>query len=135
MKLVGQIIGFIAIGVSLISFHKKTKENILKGQILSHILSIVHYFLIDAYSGSITKCIALVRDNILVISEKGKKKANNIYLCFFVLLYSVLIYFTFQKSGLLSIFSYIAALFYTVMIWNADSGKIKYVAFCTHFLY
>lgn len=50
MVIVANIIGFIASIISLISYHKKTKEKIFKSIVLANVLNIIQYLLLDAES-------------------------------------------------------------------------------------
>ena len=49
----------------------------------SNLLDILHYFLLGAYSGCITKIIALVRNEIIRTKEKNKF-LNNYSFCFYI---------------------------------------------------
>ena len=63
---VAQVIGFIAFFFSLFAFHRKKKNKILGNMIISNILNLIHYLLLGAYSGCITKVLAIIRDNFII---------------------------------------------------------------------
>lgn len=64
MYLTSQIIETIALVITLYSYHLKTKKSIFKGMCIANILDITHYFFLNAYSGLVTKVMALVRNVI-----------------------------------------------------------------------
>lgn len=130
---VAQIIGFIAFFFSLIAYHKKSKNKMLGSMIISNVLNLIHYLLLDAYSGCITKVLAIVRDNFIIIKDKNKKLSNNIYLILFIIIYIISGIFTYK--GIISILPLIAALIYIIFIWNGRELTIRKVAFGTYFLW
>ena len=130
---VAQIIGFIAFIFSLIAFHKKKKNKILSNMIISNVLNLIHYLLLGAYSGCITKVLAIIRDNFIILKGKNKKLSSNIYLILFILIYIIAGIFTY--NGVLSILPLMAALIYIIFIWNGKELTIKKVAFGTYFLW
>ena len=131
--IIAQIIGFISLGISLIAYHRKEKKSIMTNLVICNSLKIIHYLLLEAYSGCITKIIAIIRDITIILQEKHPKLSSNIILLFFSILYVVAAIFTYQ--GILSIFSLVAALIYTIFIWNGDELKIKKTAFFCYFLW
>ncbi|MBE6158984.1 MAG: YgjV family protein [Firmicutes bacterium] len=130
---VAQIIGFIAFIFSLIAYHKKNKNKILGNMIISNVLNLIHYLLLGAYSGCITKVLAIIRDNFIILKDKNKKLSSNIYLILFILIYIIAGIFTY--NGVLSLLPLMAALIYIIFIWNGKELTIKKVAFGTYFLW
>ena len=130
---ISQIIGFIAFIVSLIAYHRKEKKNIFKNMILCNILKLIHYLLLNAYSGCITKLIALFRDCFVLYKEKHPKLSNKIFLIIFIIIYVIAAVFTYD--GIFSILPIVAAIFYIVFIWNGDELTIKKAAFFSYFLW
>ena len=68
--IIANAIGFIAFLISLIAFHKKEKEKIFKNTLISNILNLIHYLVLNANSGIATKIIAILRDLSMVKQEK-----------------------------------------------------------------
>ena len=102
MYIVAQIIGFIVFVISLIAYHRNKKEKILGNMIISNILNLIHYLLLEAYSGCATKVMAIARDSFIIIKKKNKVLSSNIFLILFILIYIVVGIFTY--NGILSIF-------------------------------
>lgn len=131
--IVAQIIGLIAFVVSLIAYHKKDKKTILNNMITSNILNLIHYLLLGAFSGCITKLLAIFRDYFIILKEKNKKLSNSVYLIVFILLYIIATIFTY--NGILSILPLVAAIIYIIFIWNGNEVIIKKIAFFCYFLW
>ena len=131
--LVAQIIGFIAFAISLIAYHRKDKKTILGNMILSNILNLIHYLLLGAFSGCITKLLAIFRDYFIILKEKHPKLSNIIYLILFIIVYVIATIFTY--SGILSILPLVAAIIYIIFIWNGNELQIKKIAFLCYFLW
>ncbi len=77
---IAQIIGFVAFVVSLIAYHRKDKKTILGNMIISNILNLIYYLLLGAFSGCVTKLLAIFRDYFIIFKEKYTRLSNIIYL-------------------------------------------------------
>ena len=130
---IAQIIGFMAFIVALISYHQKTKKKIFSTMVFCHILYIIHYLLLNAYSGFTTKILAVLRDSFIVIKDRFSKTTNHIVLFIFIILYIVAAIFTY--NGILSILPLLAALIYIIFIWNGTALQVKKAAFYCYFLW
>lgn len=131
--IIAQIIGFLAFIISLIAYHRKKKSRILGDMVISNILNLVHYLLLGAYSGCVTKVIAIIRDSFIIAKGKNKKLSSYCFLAIFIIAYivcSIVIY-----KGILSLFPLIAAIIYIVPIWNGNEKTIKKTAFFCYFLW
>ena len=84
--IVSQVFGICAFIISLIAYHRKEKKKILSNMVLSNILNLIHYFLLGAYSGCITKLLAIFRDYFIILKEKHSKLSNILYLYIFIML-------------------------------------------------
>ena len=131
--IIAQIIGFIAFLISLIAYHKKSKKIILKNMVISNILNLIHYLLLGAFSGCITKVLAIFRDYFIIKKEKNHKLSNILYLFIFIILYIIASIFTYR--GILSVLPLVAAIIYIIFIWNGDEVKIRRTAFFCFFLW
>lgn len=133
LYILAQIIGFIAFFVSLIAYHRKDKKNILINMIIANIINLVHYLLLGAYSGCITKLLAIFRDCFIIFKKNYNNFLNYFYLIFFIILYIIASIFTF--NGILSILPLLAALIYTIFIWNGNELRLKKIAFICYFIW
>lgn len=129
MYIIGQILGFIAFIVSIYAYQRVKKRDILLCMVISNIINLIHYFLIGAYSGSITKILAILRDLFIVLKEKNKSLSNLLFLIIFILIYIGVSIYTF--TNILSLFPLIAAIIYIIPTWLGDSKTVKKTAlFC-----
>ena len=131
--IISQILALLAFIVSLVAFHRKNKKNILGNMIISNILNLLHYLLLGAYSGCITKVIAILRDSFIIYKEKNKKLSSIFFLFIFLVIYLVTAIITYD--GILSLFPLFAATSYIVFIWNGKELTIKRIALVGYFLW
>lgn len=130
---ISQILALLSFIISLIAFHRDKKEKILSNMILSNILNLIHYLLLGAFSGVLTKIIAILRDYI-IINKKNKKILNSKYtLIILIVLYIFAAIFSY--NNIYSLFPIIAALIYIVSIWNGNALRTKKTAFFCEFLW
>ena len=130
---ISQVAGFIAFILSLIAYHRKKKSKIFQTMMVANVLDIIHYILLGAYSGCITKVIALVRNEIIIVKEKNKKFNNNIVLIAMFIIYLVSGILTYKN--IYSILPIIAAIIYLYFVWNGNELKVKKCAFYCYFLW
>lgn len=126
-----QIAGFIAFILSLIAYHQKKKKSIFQTMTIANILDIIHYILLGAYSGCITKVIALIRNEIIIVKEQKKKFNNKIILIALFVIYLVAGILTYKN--IYSILPILAAMIYLYFVWNGNELKVKKVAFYCYF--
>ena len=130
---ISQIAGFIAFILSLIAYHRKKKRKIFQTMMVANVLDIIHYILLGAYSGCITKVIALVRNEIIIVKEKNKKFNNIIVLIALFIIYLVSGILTYKN--IYSILPILAAMIYLYFVWNGNELKVKKCAFYCYFLW
>ena len=133
IKVIAQIIGFVALFISLIAYHRKDKKSIISNLVICNLFKLVHYLLLGAYSGCVTKIIAIIRDGFIIIKERNTKLSNNLFLLFFIMLYVIAAFFTYD--GILSLFPLVAPLIYTLFIWNGNELVVKKTAFYCYFIW
>ena len=130
---IAQLIGFIAFFFSIIAYHLNKKDDIFKCMIISGFFNLIHYLLIGAYSGCITKVLSIIRDSIVVKKEKNNRLNSKIVLFILIVLYVIASILTYEK--LYSILPLIAAIIYLIFIWNGSKETVKKTAFFIYFLW
>ena len=130
--ILSQIAGFIAFILSLIAYHRKKKEKIFQTMVLTNALEIIHYLLLGAFSGCITKIIALIRNIVIVVKDKHKAFNNVLIFIIFLLIYIISGILTYEN--IYSILPILAATIYLFFVWNGNELKVKKVAFYCYFL-
>ncbi len=133
MYILSQIAAFIALIITLISYHLKHKKKIFKMMCLSNIFNIMHYLCLGAYSGCITKIIALARNLFIVNKENNKKLDKLIYLILFIGVYIISGILTY--NNLYSLLPLISATIFMIVTWNGKELQIKRIAFYCYFLW
>lgn len=131
--IISQIAGFIAFILSLIAYHQKKKGKIFQTMMIANVLDILHYILLGAYSGCITKVIALIRNEIIIVKEKNKRFNKKIVLIMLFIIYLISGIITYKN--IYSILPILAAVIYLYFVWNGNELKVKRVAFYCYFLW
>lgn len=97
--------------------------------VISNLINLVHYLMLGAYSGCITKTLAIFRDAFIVLKEKNKRLSSVLFLIIFILIYVGVSIYTF--TNILSLFPLVAAIIYIIPTWLGDSKTVKKTAlFC-----
>lgn len=121
MYILGNLFGFCAFIIWIISFRYNNKNKILKYQIIGDLFNILHYLLIDAKSGYINKIISFFRDNLILI--KSKYKFLNYLIYIFFILYLIMI---FLSNSIINALPFIACLCYMFFICFNNINLIRY---------
>ena len=98
-------------------FLAKKRKNILNLQILDSSFDIIQYILLNAYTGCLISFLGALR------AYTFKKTNNRIFLIIFIILYILASIFTF--NGWISLLPLIAAITYTIVIWNKKEKSIR----------
>ncbi len=130
---IAQTIGISAFIISLIAYHRDKKEKILFSMVISNILNLLHYILLGAFSGCITKIIAIFRDIIIINKRKNKILSSKIILLIFLMIYILAGILTY--NDIWSIFPILAAIIYLIPIWNGNELTVKKAAFLCYFFW
>lgn len=115
--ILAQIFALLSSLCLLISFWQKKRNKILFFQILDSSFDIIQYLLLGAYTGGLISLLGATR--AYTFSKSNKKQ----FLFLFLTLYIIASIITF--SGWESIIPLIAALIYTVVIWNKKEKNIR----------
>lgn len=83
--------------------------------------------LLGAYSSCLTKVVAFARNIFIVKKEEHNRLNNNYFLFIFIFIYFILSILTFD--GIVSLFPFIAAIIYMIVVWNGDEKNVKLIAF------
>lgn len=130
---ISQIVGFVAFIISLIAYHLNSKKKILNIMRLSNTLTLIHYVLLGAYSGTISKILGLIRDTLVLKKDKYKFLNSNLFLIFFITIYVFFAVLTYKSF--FSILPLISAIIYLVVIWNGNDFDVKKAAFIGNILW
>lgn len=87
--IIGQIIGFIYLGVFILSFQYKDKRKLMSLRIISKILASIHYLMISATSGFISQFVGIFPNYFAYKYDKDNTK-KYVISSLFCLIYVVL---------------------------------------------
>ena len=130
--IISQIFAFLAFIFSIIAYHRSKKEKIMSNMVMSNTLNLIHYMLLGAYSGAVTKILAILRDLIIIIKEK-KKIPERLILAGFIIAYTVIGIVTFES--IVALLPLVAALIYLISIYNGNELRIKIASASTYVLW
>ena len=119
-----QIIGGIGYFLLAFSFYKKEKKEILLMQVVAYIFFTIHYYLLNAITGTICNILGLI--SLLIIyylSIKNKKKDKIVLIMIPILLgISILTY-----QNIYSIFPIISIIISLLSFINDDENIIRFI--------
>lgn len=113
-----QLLALLSSFFLLISFWQKKRKKILFFQMLDSFFGVLQYLLLGAFTGGIINFLGAIR--ALFFSKSN----NKYYLYLFLALYIIASLITF--NGIKSLIPLLAALIYTVVIWNKEEKNIRF---------
>lgn len=86
MFILAQILSFIAMIVNMIAVQLKTKKQILLTIVVSNVLFIISYILLNAYIGALTCGIVAIEIIInMILEDKGKSTPKALIIVYFII--------------------------------------------------
>lgn len=116
--ILAQIFALLSSLCLLASFWQKKRKSILTFQILDSTFDIVQYFLLGAYTGGVISFLGATR--AITFKKTNKRIALYIYIVVYILA-SLLTW-----NGVVSIIPLLAAVIYTIVIWNKKEKNIRF---------
>lgn len=123
LNIIGQIVGFCAVVVSLLIYHQKTAKTMVRFKFVTDILWIIHFILIGAYTGMCTTTIGLLREICIMKRKKYAFLGKNIVLLMFCFSFFVAAALTWKNAS--SIFPAVASLVATLGFWSTGTKTIR----------
>lgn len=108
--IIANVLGTIILFISAFSWWRKSKEKVLKMQIISNIFACIQYIFLytnGGLSGILIKIIAIIRDLVNIKKEKYKILQNKNIFIILLLIYGIIGIVTYKNS--ISIFSIMAS--------------------------
>lgn len=118
-----QIFGLLGATALLLSNWQKSKNKVLSLLIIDSICYFIQYILLGAFSGAFSNIIGLIRTIIFKYKEKYKILDNKLILCIIILIYIIIAILTYD--GLISILPVVAAIIYTISLWQDNLRIIR----------
>lgn len=128
MILLAQIIGLIAVITFLLSYQNKTRENIIKCNVISRILYIIQYVLLGAFEGAVLDIVGAISS---IAANKKENKVIKVNLPLVILNFNLLILVVgmVMYKNIFSLFPIIGVILHTSAFWISDEKKIRIISF------
>lgn len=126
MELIGKIIGYIAVGVSIIIYQQKTKKGLLICKAVADALWIIHYLCLGGYSGAAITGVALLRELLFIRSKIEDTKGKIVLVCFLgaSIGCSILTW-----SSIFSLFALLGSMMSVISFWIGKPKISRWMAF------
>ena len=118
-----QSLAIIAVIIFILSFHRRSRKNILVMQIISLIIWSIHYFLLSAWTGTIILIINLIITFIFIFKSKLK---NNFVLYLSLSLLLIVTIISWEKYY--SLFPFLAVSSITIAKWQNKLFNIRLIS-------
>ena len=122
LYLLSQVFAFGDIIFCLAAMQRRNKVKLLWLDTMASFCGVLHYALLGAWSGTVTKLISTIR-NGLATYEASQKKTSRLIPIVFVILYIVIGILSFKNWA--SILPITAASIYTIAIYRVDASQIR----------
>lgn len=128
MILLAQIIGLLAVVTFLLSYQNKTRENIIKWNVISRILYIIQYVLLGAFEGAVLDIVGAISS---IVANKKENKVIKVNLPLVILNFNLLILVVgmVMYKNIFSLFPIIGVMLHTSAFWISDEKKIRIISF------
>ena len=126
MRWIGEIIGAIAIVVSMLIYQQKSRAGLLVCKLISDVLWITHYILLGGFTGAAVTGVALVRGLVFFKSNPKDKNGKWILLSFMGI--SILCTILTWKS-VFSIFALLGSAISIISFWIGNPRLSRRLAF------
>lgn len=123
MFILAQIMGFIALILTVISVQFKTKEKIVMCMTIANIVVAIQYFLLNAITGTVIAIINAIRCIVFYYYKKKNMKPSLIILIVFELFAIISGIYTWQNIW--SIVPIIVTIIYTYGLWQDNVTVIR----------
>ena len=129
MNTFGQIMGFVALGVSSLIYIQKKRKNMIAIKLVTDFLWAAHHFCIASYTAMGTTLIAVARELIFMNDARHEKRHNNgkVYVVVFSVLFFLSAILTWRD--VYSILPPIASTFSTIAFNCREVKRIRLLAF------
>lgn len=122
-EILGQILGILALLVTIICYQLNSQKKILIAQIAASSLFILNLALLGAISGALLNVHGICRALIFYQKEKHPWARSNLWVLFFILAAAAITFFTYQSW--VDILPFVGTVFTTIALSMTDPGKIR----------
>jgi hypothetical protein len=126
MDIVAEIIGCIAVAISVLIYQQKTEKNLLWYKGIADSLWVIHYIIIGGYTGAAISGVSVIRGIVLSLNAYRGFKSKRIWLLF-MLVSLVCTAITWQS--VFSIFPAVASLLAVISFWIGNPKILRIMSF------
>ena len=130
MKIIPQIIGFLAVALFLLSYQQKKRSNIIMMNVVSRILYILQYLLLGAYAGAVLDVLGAVASVVASEKDEGfvKKHLKTVIVLMNVLIVGAGLTIAWFNRSWLDLFSLMGVLLHTGAFWLSSEKIIRRIS-------
>lgn len=137
-KIIGEIIGFIAVAENILIFSMLRREKILKFKFLSDLLWFGNMVCLGAYTGAVLNLVAMVRETVFYYRGRKKFASHILWLpvfCCLTLLSPILEYLGRHSFAPITLLPTVGSMLMVYALYQSDPKRTAYIAFATQSLW
>ena len=137
LKLIGEIIGFVAIGENFFIFLSNRREHILIFKFISDILWGINNLLLGGITGAILNLVAMGRETVFFNRDKRKWASSSIWLVVFLAITAVspVISLVSDKEGWYAILPALGSMAAVIGFYSRKPAITRYISFVANGLW
>lgn len=125
-QIIAQLIGFVALTLSLMLFQKNNRATMLKLMLIASVLYSVHFFLLGALTGAALNALNAIRS--YVYANKNEKKWASHWFWPIIFIFSCVVVCVLTWQGRYSILPALSASLQSVILWSNKTKMIRYLS-------
>lgn len=126
MNITAQVLGLLALVFIILCIQQKTKEKLLKLQLVGNVFYAIQYLLLMAWSATCMSGISFFRSLIFHHDTEKGIKTNIFVLVLFMIIIMIFAFLTFD--GYYSLIPVIITLMYTYAIWQNNMTILRIIS-------
>lgn len=137
LKLIGEIIGFVAIGENFFIFLSNRRERILIFKFISDVLWATNNFLVGGYTGAILNVVAMGRETVFYNRDKHKWASSPIWLAVFLAVTAIspMMSLISGKEGWYAVLPALGSMAAVIGFYSRKPAITRYVSFIANGLW
>ncbi len=123
MEIIGQIFGFVAMGVAIFSFQARRNKYIMLFQGVGALFWVLHYFFIGSMAGAALNAIAMLRNFTYMFRDKMSETAFKFIPIISAAAFTVVTAFTWE--GWMTLLPYVGCIAATVAFFMKNENVLR----------
>ena len=126
MKIIAEIIGFVAVLMTFVMFQQTKRKKLIFCKLITDVLWIIHFLMLGGYTIVFTTLISAFREVVFINNDKHFW-GSRVWLFIFIIFYISALVFTWDS--IYSIFPVVSSIAATVSFWIKSVKKTKTISF------